>query len=156
MYASVFTAFTAGASTERQPPIAVMVNISNSVNELSANQLRSVLLGNLREWPNHRRITIVQREPSSPIVSAVLRSILQMSVSDYNRYLLNLDFKGQLPVPVKSLISDESACSFVFNAPGAIGFLYAESLAQLPCGTQVRILRIIDKPQFSPLKDSNR
>jgi ABC-type phosphate transport system substrate-binding protein len=126
-------------------PVAVIVNVANSVEEITSNRLRDVLFGNTREWPSHRRITVVQREPGSAVAVSVLKMFLRMSAEEYNRCLLNLQFRGQQPLAIKVLLSDESACNFVFNAPGAIGFVSAESLEKSACLSQVRVLRISDK-----------
>ena len=44
--------------------------------EISVVKLREILMGNVREWPNHRRITIVQREAMNPTIAIVLKSVL--------------------------------------------------------------------------------
>src|SRR5437660_713321 len=123
--AVVAVSLPAGQTTTE--PISIIVNIANPVEEITTNRLREVLFGNVREWPTKRRITVVQREPASPVAASVLKSFVGMSPEEYNRYLLNLQFKGQQPLAIKTLLSDESACSFVFNAPGAIGFISTES-----------------------------
>ena len=137
-----------GIHTAATPRFVVIVNTANTVGELHASQLREVLLGSLREWPNHRRITIVQRDAKEPVVGTFLKLMLGMSVGDYNRYLMNLEFKGKEAPALKTLLSNESACNFVFNAPGAIGFLPASFLGSGPCGLQVKIVNVPDNAEF--------
>lgn len=146
---TVLTLSIATVGANVPTPIAVIVNTANPIEEMTSNHLREVLLGSIREWPNRRRITIVQREGKSLVAASVLKSLLQMSPQDYNRFLLNLEFRGEEPVALKTLLSDESACNFVFNAPGAIGFVSAEFLQNAACRARVRVLRVPDRPQLS-------
>lgn len=120
----------------------VIDNANNPLVDISLSKLRDILLGNTREWPNRRRITVVQREAQNPLVSDVLRQVLAMSIRDYTRYLLQLEFKGSEPLQMKTLVSDEGTCEFVRNAPGAMGFISGTVVSSLPCAHQVRILLI--------------
>jgi ABC-type phosphate transport system substrate-binding protein len=126
----------------------VIVNAANPAPALSANELRDVLLGTRREWPNHRRITVVQRDAGSPVVAAVFRSVLGMSVSEYNRYLLDFEFRGKGTIPLKAMTSDDAICEFVFNAPGALGFVPSQAMAAPSCSSKVRVLPIKGKHSF--------
>jgi len=105
------------------PPLNVIVNVANATPNMSAGDLRDILLGNRREWLIRRRITVVERDADSPTVALVFRSLLGMSVNQYQRYLLELEFRGRGTIPLKVMESDSAVCSFVFNALEAIGFL---------------------------------
>jgi ABC-type phosphate transport system substrate-binding protein len=142
--AAVFVLGIAGtsASPAPKPSFDVIVNLANATFEASANDLREVLLGNRRQWPNRRRITVVQRDHGSTVVADVLRSVLGMSASEYNRYLLDMEFRGKGAVPVKAMASDEAICDFVSNAPGAIGFVPSGALGLPLCRSNIRILVI--------------
>jgi ABC-type phosphate transport system substrate-binding protein len=130
------------ASPSPQPAFDVIVNQANATLEASVNDLRDVLLGTLRQWPNRRRITVVQRDPGSPVVADVIRSVLGMSVREYNRHLLDLEFRGKGAVPLKAMASDEAVCDFVSNAPGAIGFVPSIALRLPLCRSNIRVLAI--------------
>lgn len=125
-------------------PVAVIVNASNPLESLSGNQLRDLLEGNLRVWPNKRRVTVVQREAGSQTLETVVRAVLHSSVHEYNRQLLNLEFQGKEPVALKTLNSDDGACVFVTNVPGAIAFISAESTRRAACDAQVKVVRVQD------------
>src|SRR5947207_6785090 len=46
--------------------LAVVVNLSNPVQNLSIPELRRIFLGERSHWPNGRRITLVMMEPGEP------------------------------------------------------------------------------------------
>ncbi len=134
------------ATADPSPPFSVIVNAANAALEISANDLRDVLLGSQREWPNHRRITMV-RHDSSPVVTEVVKSVLGMSVRDYTRHLLQLEFQGQGTVAIKEMASDEAVCDFVSNAPGAIGFVPSTVLGMPVCQVRIRVLAVKHLPE---------
>lgn len=154
-HATIIVLFVAGAlmlaaSRSPSPPVAVVVNSSNPLDSLSWAELRDLLQGNLRVWPNKRRITVVQRETGSPTLEAVVRKVLHSSVQEYNRQLLNLEFQGKEPVALKTLHSDDGACVFVNNVPGAIAFISADSTKLPACASQVKIVRVLDHGPSDP------
>jgi len=63
---------TDGVGTE----LAVVVNLSNPIENLSMAELRNLFLGERSHWPNGRRITLVMMEPGQPERAAVLSLIL--------------------------------------------------------------------------------
>lgn len=99
---------------------------------------------------NRRNVTVVEREMGSPVLETVLRKCLKSSTQEYNRQLLELEFRGKRPVAIKTLRSDDSACAFVFNVPGAIGFIADRSLSSGSCREQVKILRINGRSLGTP------
>jgi hypothetical protein len=123
------------------PSFCAIVNVANTVSEMSPNDLRDVLLGNRREWPNNRHITVV-RHDAGPVAAEVVRSVLGMSVGEYTRHLLQLEFQGKGAISLKAMASDEAVCDFVSNAPGAIGFIPSSAMGLPVCQTRIRVLAI--------------
>ena len=59
----------AGAPPEAEPAeqnLAIIVNQSNPVDNVSFQELRTIFLGERSHWPNGRRITLVMLEPGQP------------------------------------------------------------------------------------------
>jgi len=104
-------------------PLAIVVNRSNSVNGLSMTELRKVFLGERGHWPNGRRITLVMREPGEPEYKTILREVCQMSDSELKNHILHGLFTGEILVSPKTLDTPAGVRKFVFNVPGAIGYL---------------------------------
>lgn len=117
--------------------LAIIVNTSNPVDNLSLRELRKVFLGERAHWPNARRITLVMMEPGQPERRALIRDVCQMSESDFTRHFLNGVFTGEVFASPKTLASPVGVRKFVFNVPGAIGYVRASDI-----DSTVKIIRV--------------
>jgi len=111
------------ASQAKQDNLAVIVNQANPVDNLSSAELRAVFLGERSHWPNGRRITLVMMEPGQPERETVLHDVCRMSESDFRRRFLQGLLTGEVLVSPKTLSTPVGVRKFVFNVPGAIGYL---------------------------------
>lgn len=103
--------------------LVIIVNKSNPIDNLSFAELRKTFLAETRAWAHGRRITIVMREQGQTDRSVALRQIYRMSESDFNRHFLQAAFNGLVQGPPKALATAEGVRKFVFNVPGAIGYV---------------------------------
>ncbi len=117
--------------------LAILVNTSNPVDDLSLSELRKVFLGERSHWPNGRRITLVMLEPGQPERKALIREVCQMTESEFSRHFLQGVFTGEVLVSPKTLSSPAGARKFVFNVPGAIGFVRASDV-----DSSVKVIRV--------------
>lgn len=115
--------FRLDASPQKEESLAIVVNQSNPVDDLSSRELHAMFLGERSHWSNGRRITLVMMEPGQPERDAVLSEICRMSESDLHRRLVQGLLTGEILVSPKTLSSPEGVRKFVFNVPGAIGYL---------------------------------
>jgi ABC-type phosphate transport system substrate-binding protein len=104
-------------------PLAIIVNRSNSMDDLSLGELRRIFLGERSYWPNGRRITVVMREPGEPERKSMLRDVCQMNESELKNHFLHGLFTGEILVSPKILATAVGVRKFVFNVPGAIGYV---------------------------------
>jgi ABC-type phosphate transport system substrate-binding protein len=104
-------------------PLVIVVNRSNPVNELSFDELRRIFLGTRSHWPNGRRITLVMREPGEPERKTVLRDVCGMNEDQFKNHFVHGLFTGEILVSPKILASPVGVRKFIFNVPGAIGYL---------------------------------
>jgi len=134
------------ASAAGEPPqgeapadqsLAIIVNQSNPVDNLSLQELRTVFLGERSHWANGRRITLVMMEAGLPERKAVLREIYRMNESDFTRHFLQGLFTGEVFVSPKTLASPVGVRKFVFNVPGAIGYVRAADVDET-----VKVIRV--------------
>ena len=109
--------------------LAIVVNQSNPVNDLSTQELRKIFLGERSHWANGNRITLVMMQSGQPERSAVLHQIFHMSESEFSRHFLHGLFTGQVFVSPKTLAGPTGVCKFVFNVPGAIGYVRASDVS---------------------------
>jgi ABC-type phosphate transport system substrate-binding protein len=117
--------------------LAIIVNQSNSVENFSLPELRKIFLGERSHWPNGRRITLVMMDPAQPERKVILREIYGMNEKDLNNHFIQGVFTGVVFVSPKTLPTPSEVLKFVFNVPGAIGYLRASDVD----GT-VKILRV--------------
>ena len=103
--------------------LAIIVNQSNPVENCSFDELRKIFLGERSHWPNGRRITIVMLDPAQPERKVVLREIYAMSEKDLNNHFIQGVFTGAVLAAPKTLGTAADVRKFVFNVPGAIGYV---------------------------------
>jgi ABC-type phosphate transport system substrate-binding protein len=118
-------------------PLAIVVNRSNPVDDLTTAELRRIFLGNRSHWTNGRRITLVMRELGDPERRTVLRDICGMSEEQLKNHFLHGLFTGEILVSPKTLSTPTGVRKFIFNVPGAIGFLRISDL-----DSTVKVVRI--------------
>ena len=104
-------------------PLAIVVNRSNPVDDLSFTELRTIFLGGRSHWANGRRITLVMRQPGDPERKAILRDVCGMNEDQLNTHFLRGLFTGEILVSPKILDTPAGVRKFLFNVPGAIGYL---------------------------------
>jgi ABC-type phosphate transport system substrate-binding protein len=134
--ASVHGASDAQSSSPDES-LAIIVNQSNPVDNLTMQELRTVFLGERSHWSNGRRITLVMMEPGQPERKAILHEIYRMNENDFSRHFLQGLFTGEVFVSPKTLATPTGVRKFVFNVPGAIGYVRASDVDET-----VKVIRI--------------
>jgi len=104
-------------------PLAIIVNKKNPVDNLAFDDLRNLCLAQRKFWPEGGKVTIVLREQEQPEHDAVLAQIYRMSESEFRRYFPQNSFTGEVQSAPKEVATGTLARRFVFNVPGAIGFV---------------------------------
>ena len=103
--------------------LAILVNRSNPVENLSFAELRKVFLGEQNHWSDGRRITLVMLESGKPERQLVLTLIYRMDDKDFNAYFLHHIFTGDIHAAPTTLATSTEVLKFVSNVQGAIGYL---------------------------------
>jgi hypothetical protein len=103
--------------------IGIVVNRSNPVENLSFAELRKIFLGEQSHWSNGRRITLLMLEPGKQERQAVLSQIYRMDDKDFDKYFLESTPTGETHAAPKTLSNSTEVLKFVFNVPGAIGYV---------------------------------
>jgi len=125
------------AESASEQSLAIIVNQSNPVDNVSFQELRTIFLGERSHWPNGRRITLVMLEAGQPERKVMLRIIYRMTESDFSRHFLQGLFTGEVFVSPKTLASPVGVRKFVFNVPGAIGYVRASDV-----DSTVKVIRV--------------
>jgi ABC-type phosphate transport system substrate-binding protein len=122
---------------QESEPLAIVVNKSNPLTEISFADLRRVFRGQRSRWSNGRRVTLVMRDPGAPERDAILQSLYGVAEVEYRRTYLQAIFSGEASDAPKTLASSNGVQRFVYNVPGAIGYVRARDV-----DPSVKILRI--------------
>ena len=117
--------------------LAIIVNRENPIENMSMSELRTVFLGERSHWSNGRRITLVMMETGQPERDVVVRDVCRMSESDFRRRFLQGLLTGEVLVSPKTLATPVGVRKFVFNVPGAVGYLRPEDVDD-----SVKVIRI--------------
>lgn len=118
-------------------PLVIVVNRSNPVEDLSFTELRTIFLGGRSHWTNGRRITLVMRDPGEPERRTILRDVCGMNEDQLKTHFLHGLFTGEILVSPKILSTPTGVRKFIFNVPGAIGYLRASDVDE-----SVKVVRI--------------
>jgi phosphate transport system substrate-binding protein len=141
-------------STASPTPLAVVVHRSNPVDNLTMGELRHIFMLDTQTWPHGRKITVVLREKGQPERADAIRIICRLSERDYERHILFRTFQGTVNSGPRAIQSASAMLRFVYNAPGAIGYVNADEV-----DASVKLLRIDgvlpDDPRY-PLRRRTR
>jgi hypothetical protein len=81
------------------------------------------------------------RDPKQPERDAVIRLVCKMDDRDYTRTVLRAVFTAELQSAPKLLDTPAGVIRFIYNVPGAIGYIRASEV-----DANVRIVRLTDAP----------
>jgi ABC-type phosphate transport system substrate-binding protein len=109
-------------------PLAIVVNRSNPLSEISLADLRKLYRGQRSRWSNGRRVTLVMRDPGTPEREAILQTLYGVDEDAYRRGFLQAVFTGAANGAPRVLASPNGVLRFVFNVPGAIGYVRASEV----------------------------
>lgn len=112
-----------GQQSGTTEPLVIVVNRANPVGNLSFTELRTIFLGGRSHWADGRRITLVMRGPGDPERKAILRDVCGMDEDQLKTHFLRGLFTGEILLSPKILATPSGVKRFVFNVPGAIGYL---------------------------------
>jgi phosphate transport system substrate-binding protein len=130
-------AAAAGPTQGLADALAIIVHRSNPVEGLTMRELRRIFMIETQTWGNGRRITVVLREKDQPEHAEAIRMICGISVGQYDRHVLLQTFRGAIDRGPREILSAEAMLRFVFNVPGAIGYVSADK-----ADATIKVLRI--------------
>lgn len=128
--------------------IAVVVNKATNVESVSLQQLRKLMLGDVRSWPDRSTVVIVGRESSGVVYKCALSAVVRMSDAEYRKYIMNAEFRGEDPVPILQASSARSAAMSVAGVVGGFTFIETSLLSQMP--GSLKVVKIDGKAPGEP------
>ncbi|WP_445382072.1 hypothetical protein [Robiginitalea sp. IMCC43444] len=106
----------------QEMPLVVIGNEQSVPDELTFNQLKSVLRGEKLRWDDGKRVVIALMKSNTPTGKEICERIYNMSPNELNKYFLALVFQGRLKAPT-FFTSERELEAFVAETPGAIGVI---------------------------------
>lgn len=114
--------------------LAVVVDKSNTLSGMSANDLTKVFKLDNRKWPDGRSVVLVVLDPSSPEMKVVAEKLYHMTADDV-KTLLDSHRAGVVVVN-----SEEQLLKSVETIPGAVGIVDVYSI-----NSHVNVLKVDGK-----------
>jgi hypothetical protein len=114
--------------------IAIVVRPDVPADNLSFSELRKLMLGNRQFWNPGLRVTLLIRAPGAHEREAVLKTIYQLSESQFQQYWIAKVFREEATSGPRIVYSNEMAAELVAAIPGAVAFVEA---SQVPKGLKV-------------------
>jgi len=124
-------------STTHAGPLAIVVNPSVQLEDLTFVELRKIMMAERQFWTSGQPITLIVRAPDSDERSVLLTQVYKMSEAQYRRYWVAKVFRGEATEGPRVVLSNEEAVDLVGVIEGAIS---AVDLDDVPEG--LKVLRI--------------
>lgn len=128
--------------------LAVVVHRGNGTESLTVSQLRRLMIGDVRTWPDNKTVVLVTPEPESSDFKCLLAGVIRMTESEYRRHLAGVEFRGEQPPEIHIFQSSNAASKLVGATPGALAIIEIEAAQSL--GASVRVLKIGGKQPNEP------
>lgn len=119
--------------------LTVLVNKANPTESLSMPQLRKLMLGDVHSWPDKKPVLVVRRDAASPAFHCLLSAVVRMTESEFKRYLMNTEFRGEEAVPQRTAATADAAVKMVISVPGSIAIVEGAAVQSNPALKVVRI-----------------
>jgi ABC-type phosphate transport system substrate-binding protein len=108
--------------------LAIVVHRANPIDALTRQELRRIFMLDTQTWPHGRKITVVLREKGQPERAEAIRLICGLSEPEFERHVLYQTFRGSVDRAPRSIQSASAMLRFIFNTPGAIGYVHADEV----------------------------
>lgn len=128
--------------------LAVVVHRGNATETLTVSQLRRLMIGDVRTWPDNKTVVLVTPTPESSDFKCLLAGVIRMTDSEYRRHLAGVEFRGEQAPEIHVFESSTAASKLVGSSPGALVIMEVDIAQGL--GASVRVLKIAGKQPNEP------
>ncbi len=118
----------APAARAQDPAVAIVVNPSTAVNDISLLELRNIFLGERQFWGDGSRIVLLVRAPVAYERNVVLNKIYRMDESQFRQYWIAKVFRAEVSSGPKIVYSNDMTRQLVTALAGAVGFIAASDV----------------------------
>jgi ABC-type phosphate transport system substrate-binding protein len=111
------------AAQSHDADVAIVVHPDTPVNNLTLAEVRKVLLGERQYWNANIPVVLLIRAPVARERNVVLKTIYQMSESQFKQYWIAKIFRAESATAPKVVYSNDMANELATAIPGAIAFI---------------------------------
>ena len=138
------------AATIGTRSLVIIVNAEVQQQSITPEDLKNIMLGDMRFWQGGKLITLLIQAPVSWERDTLLGQIMEMSESQYRQFWISKVFRAEVASGPKVVLSNEMASILVSKIPGAMAFVNND---EIPAGTRVlRINDLLPEDAAYPLK----
>jgi hypothetical protein len=121
-----FYALTSTTNAQEKGGVAIVVNRSNKISDMSLEDVRRLFLGEKGSLPNGRRVILLMSPPGTPEREVVLRQIYKMDEREFSRFVLQSAFTGRQSPPHE--VPEAAMKGIIAERSDVIGFLPVEQV----------------------------
>jgi len=125
------------ADTKDVEDVAVIVSPRNAVQSLTLNELTKIYRGERQYWRTNLPVVILFRAPGTHEREVVLRTIFQMTETQYRQYWISKIMRAEATSPPTEVFSSGMIKEGIAAIPGAIGCVRASEVRP-----EMKVLRI--------------
>lgn len=111
------------SQTSKNSDIAVVVHPDTPVSGLTLDEVRQVFRGERQYWNKSVPVVLIMRAPVSRERDAVLKTLFQMSDTQFKQYWVAKIFRAEAASGPKIVYSNGVASQLLAAVPGAIAFM---------------------------------
>jgi hypothetical protein len=111
------------AAQRREVDVALVVHPDTPISSLNLAEVRKVFLGDRQYWTSNMPVVLLIRAPVARERDVVLKTICQMSESQFKQYWIAKIFRAEAATAPKVVYSNNMANDLVTAIPGAIAFV---------------------------------
>ena len=111
------------AAQSHDADVAIVVHPDTPVNNLTLAEVRKVFLGERQYWNTNIPVVLLIRAPVARERNVVLKTIYQMSESQFKQYWIAKIFRAESATAPKVVYSNDMANELATAIPGAIAFI---------------------------------
>lgn len=134
-----------GVAQQKITDIAVVTNAQTPVTDLALSEVRKVFLGEKQYWTANMPVILLVRAPVAREREVVLKTIYQMTESQFKQYWVAKIFRSEAVSAPKIVYSADMANQLLSVIPGSIAFMEAKDV-----GPGLKVLKVDGKLPGEP------
>ncbi len=128
--------FDVGTGTRLNNELFIIVNVNNSIDHMSVNQLGRIFSKKVKKFDNEMASLPVAQKSSRAVTANFNKHVLKKNEQQLKYYWARKMFSGSSKPP-KSLASDMEVIKFVASVKNAVGYI-----SQKPKNKKVKVITI--------------